>query len=733
MAEVQLLGVRHHGPGSARSVLRALEQLQPTAVLVELPADCEPLLAWVGRGGLTPPVALLGHVVDQPQQAAFLPFASFSPEWQAIRWASEHGAVVRAIDLPLLHSLVQREEGELIDRHEAQLDPLVVLAAAAGEPDAERWWDDVIEHRGDGAPAFEAVGQAMAALRDGVAVPLDEERREAHMRVVLRRALAEGHERVAVVCGAWHVPALREPLPPASVDARTLRGLPKVKVAISWVPWTHRRLAITSGYGAGVRSPGWYAHVFEHPGPQGVAQWFVRTARLLREHGLSASPDHLIAATRTADTLAALRDRPRAGLAEVLDAAHVVMAGDTGLALVERELVVGSAIGEVPPEAPTVPLARDLAVQQRRGRLKPEADPKVVELDLRTPRGRERSVLLHRLAALELPWAWLTEGRGSSGSFRETWELRWEPEAAVRLVELSALGTTVQAAAARRLLERATPPAALADLMRVLEQALLGDLDEVVQPVVALVAEQAAHDPDLSQIIDTLGPLARALRYGDVRGTPAEALRAVFDGVVVRVLAGMVVACRSLAPEYAAAMVERLTDTQAALALVDHPARAGEWPAVLALLAERSDVHGLVQGRAARLLHDSGVWNSNRIEARVGRALSGGSTPASSAAFVEGFLAGSGAVLVHDRDLLGLLDGWLTGLGADEFIAAAPLLRRTFGSFEPAERRQLGLLLAHGESSASAVFGAGVDAARAAAALATVGLLLGGPSLGGER
>jgi hypothetical protein len=358
-------------------------------------------------------------------------------------------------------------------------------------------------------------------------------------------------------------------------------------------------------------------------------------------------------------------------------------------------------------------------------RLKPEADARVVELDLRTPRGRERSVLLHRLAALELPWALLTEGRGSSGSFRETWELRWEPEAAVRVVELSALGTTVQAAAARRLLERAEPPATLADLVSVLEMALLADLDEVVQPVVALVAAQAAHDHDLSQIIDTLGPLARALRYGDVRGTPAEALRAVFDGVVVRVLAGMVVACRSLAPEHAAAMVERLTDAQAALALVEHPARAGEWPAVLALLSERPDVHGLVQGRATRLLHDAGAWNRRRVESRVGRALSGGTVPAASAAFVEGFLAGSGTVLVHDRDLLGVLDGWLTSLGADEFIAAAPLLRRTFGSFEPAERRQLGVLLEHGESPAPAVFGAGVDATRAAAALVTVRLLVG--------
>ena len=57
---VQLLGIRHHGPGSARSVVRALDDLAPQVVLVELPADCEAALQWVGHHQLVPPVALLG-------------------------------------------------------------------------------------------------------------------------------------------------------------------------------------------------------------------------------------------------------------------------------------------------------------------------------------------------------------------------------------------------------------------------------------------------------------------------------------------------------------------------------------------------------------------------------------------------------------------------------------------------------------------------------------------------
>ena len=150
--------------------MRALDELQPTVVLVELPADCEAALAWVGHEQLVPPVALLGYVVETPQRAAFLPFGEFSPEWQAFIWAQSHGVPVRAMDLPLANSLARShgaEDGELLLAEHPVGDPLAALAAAAGDPDPERWWDDVIEHRGDGVPAFEAVAEAMVAVRGG--------------------------------------------------------------------------------------------------------------------------------------------------------------------------------------------------------------------------------------------------------------------------------------------------------------------------------------------------------------------------------------------------------------------------------------------------------------------------------------------------------------------------------------------------------------------------------------
>lgn len=734
---VHLLGIRHLGPGSARSVLAALDELTPTAVLVELPADVTPMLTWVGRDDLRPPVALLAH--RPGEGAGFWPMAEFSPEWQAILWARRHGAAVVAIDLPSAAMLDdERAEPDATDGPRS-VDALAALAAAAGDDDPERWWDDVVERLGGGGCAvFAAVAEVMAAARgDLQATDARTARREAHMRSMMRDALDQGHPCIAVVCGAWHVPALTTPWPSASADARLLRGVGRGrKSTLAWVPWTHLRLATATGYRAGVESPGWYDHVFRWPGAEGLTRWFVSAARLLRDRGFDVSPDHLIAASRLAATLATMRGRPHAGLHDVLEAAETVLGGRSALATVRRELIVGDVIGWVSPDAPRPPLSADLASRQRAVRLTPSAVARHLELDVRTPTGRARSVLLHQLTSLGVPWGTLSQSRSSTGTFRETWLLCWEPEFDVLLVERAALGTTVTEAATAAVLAHAavtaSSPAPLATLVGALEQALLADLVDAVAPLVTAVDRGAAHDVDLGDVVDALLPLARTIRYGDVRATDEVSLRRVFDVLVSRVLAGVVTACRSLADSAAATMATRLDGVQAALALLDHPMRRGEWPAVLAILTDRPDVHGAVQGRATRLLHDAGVWPRARVASRLGRALGPGVSPGAGAAFVDGLLAGSGALLIHDEALLTALDEWIVMLPANVFVDVVPLVRRVFGEFESGERRHLGRLLAQRGGAAGVApdptadaFGAGVDPQRAAAGIDVVRHLLG--------
>jgi hypothetical protein len=830
--EVTLLGVRHHGPGSARAVAAALAALHPDAVLVEGPPEADPIIALAGREEMVPPVALLAHAVDEPARAAFWPFAAFSPEWVAIRHALDAGVPVRFIDLPAATGFALDRVGDPSEHapehgSDTAVDPIVRLASVAGRSDSEAWWEDVVEHQVPGedplAP-FHALAEAMTALRSdgpvgtpgspGVSpVGRREQLREAHMRQQLRAAQRAGHRRIAVVCGAWHVPALAVAGAPgsASADRKLLTGLPKkVRTEVTWVPWTHRRLAQHTGYGAGIESPGWYQHLFESRPEQALAGWLARAAELLRAADRPVAPAQVIEAVRLAEALAALRGRPVAGLVETVEAVRAVLCdgSEVALALVHDRLVVGDALGAVPADTPTVPLQRDLTRQQRALRMRPETEERELVLDLRKALDADRSRLLHRLRLLGLGWGTENTGQGrSTGTFRESWRLRWEPEFAVRVVEAAAWGTTVAAAATAKVVERAARAERLADLTRLAEQCLVAGLPEALPEVLRALADRAALDTDTAQLADALPALVRALRYGDVRGTDARALDGVARSLADRICVGLAPACTGLAPEGAAAMRHRIDAVHTAIGLLMGPADgradvltgpsdglvgaadgsadvltghaggvtgaaddpadlltgpadgftgaadspadvlpgpadvlpgpadglADRWAAALIALSRReptagatTGVPGLLRGRAVRLLLDDGRLDAAATGQRLRLALSRAAAPSDAAGWVEGFLAGGGALLLHDPRLLALLDAWLAEVPEEAFIELLPLLRRTFAGLEAGVRQAVGARIAAGplDGVAPARPAVPVDERRAEAGMATVLRLL---------
>ncbi len=722
----RLYGVRHHGPGSARAVMQELERQRPDVLLVEGPPEADGLVGWVTDADLQPPVALLGYAADDPRRAAFWPFAVFSPEWQAIRWAVGNGVPVRFFDLPYAYRLAGRpaRDPEPEDADDAPLrpvDPIGELAAAAGYDDPERWWEDVVEHRG--MPAFEAIAEAMTAIRESSREDPDDGIREAFMRTVLRE-VRRSYENVAVVCGAWHVPALARKVT-VKDDAALLKGRRKVKVEFTWVPWTYGRLASWSGYGAGVRSPGWYHHLFS-TADEVVPRWLVDAAGVLRAEGVPTSSDHVIGATRLAEALATLRGRPLAGLAEVTEAAEAVMCDGEPLRseLIARKLVVGERLGQVPDAMPAVPLARDLAAQQRAVRLKPEALERVLELDLRREIDINRSRLLHRLRALDVPWGRPEADRRGTGTFRETWRLRWQPEFAVQLVEGSMYGTTVAAAATTTVTGRAGRAETLAQVTALVETCLLADLTDAYPAVLAALDTRAALDADINHLMASIPALARTLRYGDVRRTDVAGLSTVTATLLARVCAGLPAAVGSLSDESAKDMREHIDTVHAAVALLD-PELRDRWLATLDSVARRNDLHGLLAGRLTRLLLDAGRLDPGEVRRRLRLPLTVGTPPAQGAAWVEGFLSGGGLLLVHDEELLALLDDWLADIAAEAFDDVLPLLRRTFGAFETGERRAIGERIAGGPAAVSSDGTSDFDHDRAASVLPTLALLLG--------
>jgi hypothetical protein len=706
---VTVLGVRHHGPGSARAVRAALAALDPDVVLIEGPPEANDLVSHVPA--LTPPVAVLAHAPDTPGRAAFWPFAEFSPEWQAILHAVRAGRDLRFIDLPAGVTLAGDQEtaGEAEAEPAIVADPLRWLSSAAGHDDPERWWEDVVEHRlgGDPLELFAAVSEAMtelrsAAVEDGWEPAARELQREAAMRNGIRAARRAGHERIAVVCGAWHVPALSE-LPAARADMDVLRGLRSVRARATWVPWTSQRLTHASGYGAGVVSPGWYGHLWQAP-DRVAERWVVRAARLLRAADVPASPAAVLEAVRLAEATAAIRGRSLPGLTELTDAIRAVLCGgdSTQLRIIESQLSVGEDLGEVPPDVPVVPLQADFEASCRRLRFRPAAADKDVELDLRNNNDRERSALLRRLRLLDVPWGTVI-GTGGEGTFKEGWRLRWRPEFLVGLIERARYGSTVQSAASAVVIERASAAEGLPEITALVEAVILAGLADALAAVTAALEQRSARTGDVRQLMESVAPLARVLRYGNVRQTDATLVRAVFDSLLIRIFAGLPAACASLDDDAAADMLAALDAAEDAIAIIGTGQQTVAWRAAQRSVADLSGAPGLIAGRCTRLLLDVAELEAVDAEQRLARVLSARSDISFAVRWLEGFLRGSGLLLLRDPVLWQLLDTWLTGLRPDAFEETLPTLRRAFAQFPWPERRQMGELVRAGRRPAATV------------------------------
>ncbi|NJP05033.1 MAG: hypothetical protein HC837_05090 [Chloroflexaceae bacterium] len=740
-ADPYIFGIRHHGPGSAHSLLQALEQLRPDILLVEGPPDAAEVLPLVNHPQMDPPVALLIYVPDDPRLAVYYPFARFSPEWQALSYGLTQHIPVRFMDLPQAHQMAIEQarqapaeaetdaaetptnappeteqapaEAEstaatddptaaLADDDDPRRDPLGVLARAAGYSDGERWWEHMVEQRRDSTDLFVAIQEAMTAVRAETpppANPLEAEReaqREAWMRQAIRQAQREGFERIAVVCGAWHGPALAT-MPPVKEDTKQLKGLPKAKVKATWVPWTYDRLSMRSGYGAGIESPGWYRHLFQSAQAglnhtDVIIHWMTHVARLLRSEHLDASSAHIIEAVRLAETLAALRDSPLPGLPEMNEAARAIFCfdSDAPMRLIHEQLIVGNELGSVPEDTPLVPLQGDLQREQRRLRLKPEANWRDLDLDLRKENDRDRSYLLHRLQLIDVPWGELRGSDRAKGTFWEKWRIQWLPELAIKLIEAGVWGNTIYEAAGHRVRVEADGITNLPALSRLIHRVLLAHLPDAIPDLTLRLQNQAALTTDVGQMMQALPDLASILRYGDVRKTDTEAVGHVVDSLVTRICIGLPGACSSLDDDAASEMFKSLIACNQVITMLQQPEQHAAWQGVLQRLADQTGLHGLLAGRCIRLLFDQHALDAAEVARRMGLECSPANPPEHAASWIEGFLVSSGEILVHDHVLWQVIDSWVMSLTPSVFEQLLPLLRRTFSTFAAPVRRRLG-------------------------------------------
>ncbi len=707
---INVFGIRHHGPGSAQSLVQALEAMKPDHILIEGPADAQKAIEHKDFSLLQPPVAILMYNAKNLAQAAYFPFAEFSPEWQVIQYGLKNNIPITLMDLPMERTFALRDQQNKNPQSTLNLepnsthspippsphDPIAYIAQLAGYSDSERWWEVTFEQAANETSVFAIVLEMMTALRNELQRPETDETllREAHMRNAIRKAATQ-FQKIAVVCGAWHAPVLQrwEDFKKKD-DDKILKSLPnKISTEATWIPWSYERLAFQSGYSAGVLAPAWYELLFQNHA-EATMLFLSKAAQLFRKEKYDTSAADVIEAIRLAETLATLRGLSIAGMNELREAAlTVICRGETlMLEIIEKELLIGDVIGKV-PEKLASPLQKDLEKQVKSARLTAAFNTtKTVEktLDLRNGSNLLASHLLHRLCILDIPWGELQPASAlQRGSFKEVWQLEWQAEFFLQLIEAGMWGSTVQEAATNFVIDKAKQESRLIHLATLTEEVLQADLQDAVELLLQQLQNAAALSTDVQYLMDALEPLVRILRYGNVRKTDATAVEKVVNQLIPRICIGLAGAVSQVDDDLAAILLQQILNTNQALTLLNQAAHHALWQQSLVQIVQQKGTHELLRGVATRLLFDKNIFKLHITSDLLHFALSLAATPTAASLWLEGFLQGSGLLLIYHQPLWLVLHEWVHQLPDEHFKNILPLLRRAFGTFTNSEKQKI--------------------------------------------
>jgi len=708
--EYKVYGIRHHGPGSSAALQMALREQQPDCIIIEGPTDAEACIPIVSDIKLRPPVAILVYRKKEISTAAYFPFTAYSPEWLALKYGQHHKIETRFMDLPqaLQFELSDRKEKGIqtslfsakfnppTDTRQLAIDPMRLIAQLAGYDDVERWWEVTFEHMGASEEIFPVISRMIHELRSAQhKQSLETSFREAFMRTRIRQSIKDGFKNIAVICGAWHLPALEDlGLFPERGDIKLLRGLKtKLKTEAIWIPWSYERMTRVQ-YGAGVTSPAWYELLFKKR-DQAAVYWMAKVATLLRKKDFTVSSAATIEAIRLANTLATMRGLAIPGMKELQNAAiSVICNGNTApMELIAQKIIVGNKVGRVPDSQITSPLQRDLIARIKKARLTKffnSSEPATKKLDLRVQSNMDASTLLHQMLLLEIPWGKKNKGpKGQTGSFAEYWRLKWRMDYMIRIIDAGMWGKTIEKAASSKALHQLQEFQKPEDIAHLLTLCLNSNLKETSVKIIDKLEDASALSSDVFGLMGTLPPIFQILKYGSTRNIPVDALQIFVEQISPRVFAMLQGACTGKNDEAARAIYEQIITFHQGITSWDDVDMINGWSQCLMNIMHGAGVPVFLSGALLRLLFDKGRVQYDEIVMRMSYALSERRAPIQAVNWLEGFLIGSGLIFVYHQKLWDLVNNWVVSLPEDRFQETLPLLRRAFANYQPAERRKL--------------------------------------------
>lgn len=704
-----VFGIRHLSPAGAYYVREFLEQADPELVLIEGPADFTDLIEDLRAEEVKPPVAVMAYTKELPIRTVLYPFAEYSPEYQALLWAGEHGRSCRFCDLPSDVFLGMRAVREGKEESGESFDVYRALDSQCPDKDHETFWERTMEQAGDAAGyerGAKEFGRSLRQLEQRSAGDYAENLvREAFMRRQIEDAVKEGTapERIAVITGAYHVEGILTG--GSAMTDKERKALPSLASMKTLMPYSYYRLSEHSGYGAGNRAPAYYEYLWQgllrKEPDYGARRYLTGLASFQRNHGGMVSSAEVLEAARLSGALAALHDGRIPALRDLRDAAVTCMGHGafSELALAAADTEIGTKIGSLPQGVSQTSIQRDFYEKLRELKLEKYKSVTASELSLdlrenlrvKTKKAAfldlERSFFLHRLRVLGISFASVQSVRQDNATWAEQWSLRWTPEAEIQIVEAVLKGDTVEQAAAFALKGKLDESQGISQIAGIVEEAFYCGMPAMVSAALDHLQAMAVDGASITEIADTAGSLSVVILYGDIRRLDRTPLIPILSQLFLRACLTLPgeCACDDEAAKALVAAVSRLQTVSVAHDFLDQQ----RFLEVLGQIAARDDLNTRLSGLAASILLEQGIMDSEELGREVERRLSKGIPAELGAGWFAGLSSRNHYALIARLTLWEKLSGYLDTLDEEEFKRALLFLRRAFADFSSMEKDQI--------------------------------------------
>jgi hypothetical protein len=703
-----------------------LETKKPRCVLIEGPSDATSFLSDIAAKQVKPPIALLAYTTELPIETILYPFASYSPEYQAICWAVRNRKEVRFIDLPSGRMLKLKQEQRSEEAAE-KADAFYrfhhglyeKVAKLSDEDDYESYWERNFEHDLAAGSYNNGLSYQSGQMRELVeeheldAVPYDYSYnliREAYMRREIERAVQDGYQPkdMVVIVGAYHVSGIRSGLPGMTDDE--LKKITEAPSQITLMPYSYLRLSSRTGYGAGNRAPYYFEMMWNAMKEERLndlsAIYLSKVAQYMRSKGHNASSASTIEAVRLANALTSMRNGAIPVLKDLHDAA-VTCFGSGELAVVAEALNhtdIGTAIGRLPEGVSQTPVQEDMTQELKRLKLinYKSAVAQELTLDLRENlkvKTKEaafidlnRSTFLHRLQVLGIHFAEKQRVSQDSASWAEKWVLRWTPEVEIEIVEANLKGETIEIAAAYQLKEQLNDCTDVALAAKIVRLACECQLTRIFDNALSTLQQLLVDSNNFIEAADAADELSVLIRFGDLRQFNSEPLIPILQQLFLR--ASLLLVGASSCDDKAANTILRGINVMELISQQQYETVDIEtWQKELNRLAWRDDLNTKLSGVAFSILLEHNLASEEDCAKEVSRRLSPGVPADLGAGWFEGLSGRNRYALLSRISLWRELDTYVSQLDDDEFARSVVFLRRAFGNFEPNQKNSIAELL----------------------------------------